>query len=329
VNISKHRIVSGAMALLMAGSVVACSSAAATPTAAPVTAAPTVAASVAAPTAAPTATPALLAKMQKASKAMYGYGIVPIQAYLDDKNYLTGVTPEVARKAMQNLGVKDIEGVQVTGATRFTALAAHQFDFLDGAAINAARCAVAAFTEPFISIPFYFIYKKTSTVQYTSWADIAKAGTRYAVQTGANEQQQALNDGMSKDKQVLFSSQADITTGLQQGRADVTTANHAQALLYLQQLGSEWTMSDKPFKPVDAQGLPRYSILAYAFNPEDKDTAAAMSAELKKMHDAGTIAKIVEPFGYSAADVDAAFEWTTAKLCLSGASPAPSAAASK
>jgi polar amino acid transport system substrate-binding protein len=322
VNVNKHRFVTGAVALLLVSSVLACSSSTATtaPTAAPATAA----ASVAAPTTAPTAAPALLAKMIADGKALYGYGIVPIQAFLDDKNYLTGVTPEVARKALQNLGVKDIEGVQVTGATRFTALAAHQFQILDGAAINASRCAVAAFTEPFISIPFYFIYKKTSTVAYTSWADIAKAGTKYAVQTGANEQKQALVDGVTADQEVLFSSQADITTGLQQGRADVTTANHAQALLYHQQLGADWTMSTAPFKPVDAKGLPRYSILAYAFNPEDKDTAAALSAELKKMHDSGDIATIVGKFGYSAADVDAAFEWTTAQLCKSGATPAPS-----
>jgi polar amino acid transport system substrate-binding protein len=319
---NKHRFLTGAVALLLVSSVVACSSSTATtaPTAAPATAAAT-----AATTAAPAATPpALLAKMIADGKAMYGYGIVPIQAFLDDKNYLTGVTPEVARKALQNLGVKDIEGVQVTGATRFTALNAHQFQILDGAAINASRCAIAAFTEPFISIPFYFIYKKTSSVAYTSWADIAKAGTRYAVQTGANEQKQALVDGVTADQEVLLSSQADITTALTQGRADVTTANHAQALLYLEQLGSDWTMSDKPFKPVDANGLPRYSILAYAFNPEDADTAAALSAELKKMHDAGAIAEIVGKFGYSAADVDAAFEWTTAQLCKSGATPAPS-----
>lgn len=327
-NTRRQSFISGALALLMVGSVAACSSAAATPTAAPATVAPaTMAASAvsqapATPAASPTVTPALLAKMLKAGKAEYGYGIVAPQAYIDSSGKLTGFTVEVARATLAGLGVPELDGVQVTGATRFTALTAHQFDFLDGAAVNAARCQVAVFSQPFIAVPYYFIYKATSTTKFTSWKDIAAAGARYGVQTGTNEAAQALLDGVTNE--VLFQTQGDIVTGLQQGRADVTTANAAQAVTDLQTLGPDWVKSP-PFAPLDANGIPRYSVLAWAFNPGDVATADAFSAEVTKLYKSGALLPIVSQFGFGQAELDNAFVWTPDQLCKSGATPAPSA----
>jgi polar amino acid transport system substrate-binding protein len=315
----RHSLFSGALALLTIGAIVSgCSSSAATPTAAP--AAGNTAATSAAASAAPTFASGLLGQLQKAGKVTVGYANTQPMSYLDANGNLTGAAIEVARTAMGDLGVPKIDGTLLDFTGLIPALQAKQFDMIGaGMAIKPARCAQVAFTRPFLTNPWVFIYKTSSSTKFTDFASIHSAGAKLAGQSGASEVALAKAAGVSV---VEFPDLASIEAGLKAGRGDVMMTVPANVTNVLAQLGSDWTKSPV-FAPTDANGLPVYSVLAFQFRLGDDTTVEAVNAELEALHTSGKLLELVAPFGYTKDAVDLAFTFTAKQLCT-----APAAAAS-
>lgn len=142
---------------------------------------------------------------------------------------------------------------------------------------------------------------------FKSFADVAKDATaKIGAPGGGTEEKLALDAGVPRDRVIVVPDGQSGLKMLQDGRIDV----YSLPVLSISDLIKK--ADDKSigmFAPVE--GAPVYCDGA-AFRKEDVKLRDAFDVELAKMKASGEFAKIIEPYGFSAA---AAMSTTRDKLC--------------
>jgi polar amino acid transport system substrate-binding protein len=221
---------------------------------------------------------------------------------------VSGAAPDVAREVFKRLGVADVIASISEYGAMIPGLQAHRFDAITaGLFMKPERCAAVAYSEPILCDAEAFLVKKGNPKGFKSYEDVAKAeGATIGAPGGGTEEKLALNAGVPRDRVIVVPDGQSGLKMLQDGRIDV----YSLPVLSLNDLVKKSGDSSlEVIAPV--VGAPVYCD-GTAFNKDDTALRDAYDVELAKMKESGDFAKLIEPYGFSAA---AAMSTTREKLC--------------
>ncbi|WP_040586611.1 ectoine/hydroxyectoine ABC transporter substrate-binding protein EhuB [Allomesorhizobium alhagi] len=221
---------------------------------------------------------------------------------------VSGAAPDVARVIFQKLGVPEIVASISEYGAMIPGLQAGRHDVVTaGLFMKPERCAAVAYSEPVLCDAEAFLLKKGNPKGFQSFADIAKDPTgTIGAPGGGTEEKLALEAGVPRERVIVVPDGQSGLKMLQDGRVDV----YSLPVLSINDLASK---ANDPNLEVVApvQGAPVYCDGA-AFRKGDEALRDAYDVELAKMKESGEFAKIIEPYGFSAA---AAMSTSREKLC--------------
>ncbi|MGN6305117.1 MAG: ectoine/hydroxyectoine ABC transporter substrate-binding protein EhuB [Mesorhizobium sp.] len=221
---------------------------------------------------------------------------------------VSGAAPDVAREIFKRLGVADVVASISEYGAMIPGLQAGRFDVVTaGLFMKPERCAAVAYSEPVLCDAEAMLVKKGNPKGFKSYEDVAKdTSATIGAPGGGTEEKLALNAGVPRDRVIVVPDGQSGLKMVQDGRIDA----YSLPVLSINDLMKK---ANDPNLEVIApvMGAPVYCDGA-AFNKKDTALRDAFNVELAKMKESGDFAKIIEPYGFSAA---AAMSTTTEKLC--------------
>ncbi len=232
-------------------------------------------------------------------------------AYANEKGQLTGVDAEIAKRVIEYMGIKQMDGVLTEFASLIPGLKAGRFDLVLAMFVNPARCAEVAFTEPVYSVGQGLLVASGNPKGITGYANMVSSDSRIAVMSGAVQAAYMKKLGIA-DARVQ--SYPDMTTGIAavtSGRADVFAISVLAARRLLDaEKGKVQLVENFPDPVID--GKPARGFDAFAVRKSDTDLLNAFNAALAKVMAEPEYVKILEQFGFTKADIP---KTSTAELC--------------
>ncbi len=221
---------------------------------------------------------------------------------------VSGAAPDVAREVFKRLGVADIVASISEYGAMIPGLQAGRHDVITaGLFMKPERCAAVAYSQPILCDAEAFALKKGNPLGLKSYKDIAdNPDARIGAPGGGTEEKLALEAGVPRDRVIVVPDGQSGLKMLQDGRIDV----YSLPVLSINDLVSK--ANDPNIEVVaPVEGAPVYCDGA-AFRKGDEALRDAFDVELAKLKESGEFAKIIEPYGFSAA---AAMSTTREKLC--------------
>ena len=210
---------------------------------------------------------------------------------------MTGAAPDVARAVMAKLGVPEIKASVVSYGSMIPALMARRVDMAtSGLYIKPKRCESIIYSEPDLCGAEAFAVAKGNPHGVLTYEDIARnPELTMTTCAGCAEEAYALERGVNPEQIKVFTDPPSGMKMLQQGRVNV----FALSGLGTQDLVRKF---DDPnielVMPV--KGVPM-GCAGAAFNAGDTDFRNAYDKALAELKASGEFAKIIEPYGFSAA----------------------------
>ena len=185
-----------------------------------------------------------------------------------------------------------------------------------GMFVTPERCAEVLFTNPDYEAKAAFLVPKGNPDDIHTYADVAKKGLQLGTLTGAVERDYALKGGVEEGN--IISSYADALSGLdavRQGRRDAFSLTRISLVDVLKKQSpdvQEQVEVTEAFVP-ELDGVPQRTGGAFAFLKDQQNIVDAFNAELAKLQESGDVLKIVQPFGFSEAEMT---DLKAADLCV-------------
>ena len=231
-----------------------------------------------------------------------GYATVAVAnepPYSDVKGdgYVTGAAPDVARAVMKKLGVPELRAIVVGYGAMIPALMARRVDMAtSGLYIKPKRCESIIYSEPDLCGAEAFAVKKGNPFNIMTYEDIGNnKNVTMTTCAGCAEEAYAYERGVSKDQMKIMADPMSGIKMLQQGRVDVFALSGLGTADLLKKTNDPGLEIVMPVK-----GVPM-GCAGAAFNSDDDDFRDAYDKALAELKSSGEFAKIVEPYGFSAA----------------------------
>lgn len=221
---------------------------------------------------------------------------------------VSGAGPDVARAVFKRLGIDDVVASISEYGAMIPGLQAKRFDAVTaGLFMKPERCNAVSYSEPILCDAEAFALKKGNPLKLMSYKDIAdNADAKIGAPGGGTEERLALEAGVPRDRVIVVPDTQSGITMLQQGRIDV------YSLPVLSINAAVKTAADPEIEVVaPVKGAPVYCDGA-AFRKDQTALRDAFDRELAALKTSGEFAKIIEPYGFSAA---AAMSTNREKLC--------------
>lgn len=234
--------------------------------------------------------------------------------YTDMDGTAKGVGPDVAKHVMQELGIDNIEWITTNFGSLIPGLQADRFDMVAAEmAVLPQRCEQVLFSEPDSSYGEGLLVAKDNPDDIHSYESFADSDKKVAIMAGADQLEMLHELGVSDDRIVTISNNADAISTVSTGRASA----YAATSLTVSELAGK---SDKvepaaEFTDPVIQGEPVRSWGAFAFAQGSEELQEAVNKELAKFKKTDAWKKILTDYGFSEADATESFNKTTKELC--------------
>ena len=221
---------------------------------------------------------------------------------------VSGAGPDVAREVFKRLGINDVVASISEYGAMIPGLQARRFDAVTaGLFMKPERCAAVVYSEPVLCDAEAFALKKGNPKNLKSFQDIAaNPDVKIGAPGGGTEEKLALEAGVPRDRVIVVPDGQSGLKMLQDGRIDVYS-------LPVLSINALVTQAKDPSLEVVAPvvGAPVYCDGA-AFRKGDEALRDAFDVKLAELKKSDEFAKIIEPYGFSAA---AAMSTSREKLC--------------
>jgi polar amino acid transport system substrate-binding protein len=242
-----------------------------------------------------------------ANEAPYGFE--------DENGVPTGEAPEVAKEVLSRLGIPEIRSVVVPFGSLIPGLAAGRFDMIAaGMYITPERAEQVLFSDPDYCGTQAFAVAAGNPLGIQTFEDIAEnPDAVLGVISGAVEEGYAEAAGVPADRMTVFDTTVNILEGLLDGRIDAVALTSITINWQVKLLDDPSIEATEGFVPV-IDGEELFACGGYGFRPENQAFRDAFNEELNKMKQNDEILPVVEPFGFTAADINKAKDVTVEDL---------------
>lgn len=219
----------------------------------------------------------------------------------------TGQAPEVAKAVLAELGIDDVNGQVVEFTSLIPALNAGRFDMIAaGMFITPERAEQVLFSDPDYCGTTAFGVAAGNPYDISTFEDIAaNPEIRLGVLGGAVEEGYALDSGVPEEQIQRFSTTPGLFDGLAAGRIDAAVLTAITVRQQIEDLGNPNLEATEGFVPV-IDGEEQLGCGGYAFRQEDEELRDAFNEVLVEMRENDEILPIIEEFGFTSAETDAA-----------------------
>ncbi|TSH88529.1 ectoine/hydroxyectoine ABC transporter substrate-binding protein EhuB [Verticiella sediminum] len=260
-----------------------------------------------------------LAKAQEAGRIRIGYANEAPFAYMDSSaGQLTGEAPEVLRHVLDELGIKEVEGVLTEFGSLIPGLQANRFDIIAaGMYVTPERCKQAIFSNPTYGIGSAFVVREGNPKALDSFAAVAQDDSaRLGVVVGAIEAEYADKSGVPAARVVVFPDAASALAGVQAGRVDAYAATSLTVNDLLGKGKATGVERAEPFTDPVIDGKDVRGYGAFAFRNDDTALRDAVNEKLAAFIGSPAHLEAVSPFGFTEAELPG--DTTAAMLCGEG-----------
>ncbi|MQA87057.1 MAG: ectoine/hydroxyectoine ABC transporter substrate-binding protein EhuB [Streptosporangiales bacterium] len=258
-----------------------------------------------------------LDRIRRAGVVSVGFADEVPYSFKDANGDLTGQAPTVAGAVFSELGIAELEGVQVGWDSLIPSLDAGQFDVIAaGMFIKAERCEAVAFSNPDYCGTTAFAVAEGNPFSVSTYDDVAANGDiRLGVLRESVEVFYAREAGVPDGQVTAFPTITALFRGLVDDGVDAIS---------LTRTGLNWTYRhayvDAPIEVTEGfvpvlDGEKAQGCGGYAFRREDADLVEEFNEGLRRLQDSGRLLKLLEPFGFSAEEIEMAKEHTADELC--------------
>jgi polar amino acid transport system substrate-binding protein len=219
----------------------------------------------------------------------------------------TGQAPEVAKEVLSRMGIDEVEGVVVEFGSLIPGLNAGRFDIIAaGMFINEERAQQVRFSDPDYCGTTAFGVEAGNPLGIETFDDVAEnPEVDLGVLGGAVEDDYATGSGVPEGQIQRFADTPTLFDALAAGRIDAAALTALTVRQQIDDLGDEGLEATDGFVPV-IDGEEQLGCGAYAFRNDDEDLRDEFNQVLNEMKEAGEILPIVEEFGFTEAEIDAA-----------------------
>lgn len=245
----------------------------------------------------PAAAEDALEKLRKQGFARIAIANEPPFTAVKPDGTVSGAAPDVARAIFKKLGVEDVVASVSEYGAMIPGLQAGRFDVVTaGLFMKPERCRAVAYTEPVLCDAEAMAVKKGNPLKLQSYEDVANnPDAKIGAPGGGTEERLALEAGVPRDRVIVVPDGQSGIKMLQDGRID---AYSLPVLSISDLLDKADDANLEMIAPV--KGAPVYCDGA-AFRKEDVALRDAYDKALAEMKQSGEFAKIIEPYGFSAA----------------------------
>ena len=255
-----------------------------------------------------------LEKARQDGKIKVGFANEAPYGYTDSSGKLTGEAPELARAIFKEIGIPEVEGVQVAFGGLIGGLNARRFDVIAaGMFITKERCASVAFSDPDYVAKNAFMVPQGNPKNITKFEDLTRAKANVGVLTGAVEGGFAEKLGVPKGQIKTFEDQPSAYEALKAKRIDAIALTRISLADLLSKHKGEPYELTQPFTPV-IDGKEQLGAGGFAFRKADTDLLKAFNDKLAEFKRQNRLLPIIQPFGFTQAELPAADD-TAAKFC--------------
>lgn len=234
--------------------------------------------------------------------------------YMDMSGKAKGAGPDVAAYIVHKLGIKHIKWVTTNFSSLIPGLQAGRFDMVAAEmAINPERCKKVIYSEPNSSYGEGLLVQKGNPDKIHAYSDFAKGDRKVAIMAGADQLDMMQKLGVPESNMVTISSNSDAISTVATGRAAAYAATGLTAAQLAKK--SSKVQLAKDFKDPVIDGKEIRSWGAFTFAKDSAGLRDAVNKVLVAYKKTDAWKKDLESYGFSAADVKASAQKTTAELC--------------
>lgn len=242
-----------------------------------------------------------------ANERPYGY---------EEGGQATGEAPELAKVIFERMGITEIDFQVVEFGALISGLNAGRFDVIAaGMFITPERAEQVAFADPDYCATTAFGVPNGNPQGLTDFQSVIDKGINLGVLAGVVEEGYARDSGVPDGQISSFQTTPDLFDALQAGRIEAATLT---AITVREQVadmpGFEAT---EGFVPV-VDGQEQLGCGAFAFRGDNAEFRDEFNTVLNEMKQNGEILPIIEPFGFTEAEVEAARDVTVEDLTAAG-----------
>jgi polar amino acid transport system substrate-binding protein len=240
-------------------------------------------------------------------------GIANERPYAFEENgQATGEAPELARVVFSRLGIDDVDFEVVEFGALINGLNAGRFDMMAaGMFINPERASQVAFTDPDYCATTAFAVPAGNPENLTDFQSVIDTEVTLGVMSGAVEEDYAIESGVPEDRISAFQTTPDVFDALSAGRVQAVALT---AITVREQVADlDGFEATEGFVPV-IDGEEKLGCGAFAFRQDDTEFRNAFNDELNEMKQNDEILPIIERFGFTEAEVNAAKDVTVDQL---------------
>ncbi len=238
-----------------------------------------------------------------ANERPYGY---------EEGGEATGEAPELAREVLSRMGIDEVDFQVVEFGALINGLNARRFDMIAaGMFINPERAAQVAFADPDYCATTAFAVPEGNPDGLTDFQSVIDSGVELGVLAGAVEADYARGAGVPDDQISSFQETPDLFDALTAGRVRAATLT---AITVREQVADlDGYEATEGFVPI-VDGEEQLGCGAFAFHRDDADFRDEFNEILNEMKADDEILPIIEEFGFTEAEVDAAKDVTVEDL---------------
>jgi polar amino acid transport system substrate-binding protein len=230
-----------------------------------------------------------------ANERPYGY---------EEGGEATGEAPELAKEIFSRMGIDQVDFQVVEFGALINGLNAGRFDVIAaGMFINPERAEQVAFADPDYCGTTAFAVPEGNPDGLTDFQSVVDAEVTLGVLSGAVEEGYAVDSGVPEGQISAFQTTPDLFDALDAGRIDAATLTAITVREQVEDL--EGYEATEGFVPV-VDGEEQLGCGAFAFSQENEDFRNEFNEILNEMKENDEILPIIEEFGFTEAEVEAA-----------------------
>jgi len=243
-----------------------------------------------------------LERVKREGVVRVGFANEAPYAYLDSRaDRLTGEAPELARAVLEEMGIREIEGVLTEFGALIPGLKAGRFDVIAaGMYVKPARCREIDFSNPTYCIGEGLLVRAGNPLDLHSYEDIRESEeARIGVVAGAVELGYAREMGVPDERIVIFPDAPSAVAGVQSGRIDGYAGTRLTVADMLTKADDPRLALAEPFRNPVIDGEEARGCGAFGFRPGDDAFREAFDRHLEELLGTPEHLELVRPFGFT------------------------------